>query len=253
MKLPVVCTLLLACFSVEETQAGKKHGLIILHGLGGGLGPTFCAAMTTGLLINTDEVRVECPEAECRSHSLLPPTWISELLPSSGACVPSWFDFKLMPGAAVLIHGHHSNRKQLNESSYLVDDIIQDMVDDGIPSENIVVTGPSQGGALALYHAVHSKFELGAFVPLIAWYPNLVSDPPIRFRPVNHEVPILNLLGAIDPIVPPVPAGSETRRVMEEVFPNYEQMDIPLTSHIITPVTFAKMVQFFKDHGLLSF
>ena len=253
MKLSVVCTLLLACFSVEETQAEKKHGLIILHGLGGGLGPTLCSAMTTGLLINTDEVRVECPEAECRSHSLIPPTWISSLPPSSRICLPSWFDFKLMPGEAVLKAGHHCDRKQLNESSYLVDEIIQNMVDEGIPSENIVVTGPSQGGALTLYHAVHSKFQLGALVPLISWYPNLVSDPPLRFRPVNKKTRILQINGLDDPIVPAVPAGSETRKVMEEVFTNYELKDIPLSSHTINPVTFAKMVEFFKTYDLLSF
>ena len=255
MKLPVVCILLLACLTLE-TQARKKHGLIVLHGLGGGFGDAFCSIMKNGLLIDTDDVRVECPEAECRSHTLLPPTWISELLPSSGACVPSWFDFKLMPGLAVLTPGFHSERTELAAAAQLVENIIQDMVNEGIPSENIVLTGASQGGVLTLYQAVHSKFKLGAFVPIVTWYGNLVSDGPSNYdNSVNKHTPILQINGAADPIVPAVPAGRKTRQAMEAVFPNYDIKYIPFTTHSTTvnPISFGMMIKFFKENNLLSF
>ena len=251
MKLPVVC--ILACL-ILDTQARQKHGLIVLHGLGGGFGPAFCIIMKKGLRINEDEVRVECPEAECRSHTLLPPTWISKLLPSVGPCVPSWFDFKLMPGLAVLAEGYHCEPTELAAAAQLVEDIIQDMVDDGIPSENIVITGASQGGVLTLHQAVHSKFKLGGFVPIVTWYGNLVSDGPSNYDSVNEETPILHINGAADPIVPAIPAGRETRKAMEAVFLNYEIKYIPFTTHSTTvnPVSFAMMRKFFSDNDLLS-
>ena len=254
MKLPVVCILLLACLIIE-TQARKKHGLIVLHGLGGGFGPAFCIIMKKGLRINTDEVRVECPEAKCRAHTLLPPTWISKPLPSSGACVPSWFDFKLMPGLAVFSPGHPSDPTELAAAAQLVENIIQDMVNDGIPSENIVLTGASQGGVITLYQAVHSKFKLGAFVPIVTWYGNLKSDGPSNYDSVNKHTPILQINGAADPIVPAIPAGRETRKAMEAVFPNYEIKYIPFTTHSTTvnPVSFKMMRNFFKENNLLSY
>lgn len=250
MKLALICVLLLVCLTATTQAQKRKHGFIILHELGNWLGDTFCGIMKRGLRVNEAEVRVQCTESPCVKHTL-----IDELFPKA-ICLESWFDFEKMPAAAVLSSGFPANREELAAAGQRVEAIIQDMVNEGIPSENIVVTGASQGGALTLYTAVHSKFKLGAFVPFVAWYPNLKSDGPANYDPLNKNTPILQINGMADFIVPMLPAARRTRKEMAKVFPNYDIKYIPLTTHVTTavnPVTWSMMRKFLEKHDLLSF
>jgi predicted esterase len=54
-----------------------------------------------------------------------------------------------------------------------VEEEIKKMIQEGIPSENIVLVGVSQGGALTLYTALHTQYKLGGFIAIIAWLPLL--------------------------------------------------------------------------------
>ena len=250
MNFRIVSVLCLATAVVGR----QEHGYIFLHGLGGGGGALGCAFMQAGLGLSSDDVRLECPEAECNAHTLLPPTWVEYFYPDSNiACVPSWFNFNLMPTLAVVSTSPGSDQEQLRGAANIVEELIEDMIADGIPSENIVLSGASQGGALTLYEAAHSKYKLGAFIPIVTWFPNLVVDPPTISDTVNADTPILHMNGAADPIVTLV-AGYATEDVMRTVFSDYELKNIPLTTHTTTinPPTFLIMRQWLLDHNLLG-
>ena len=74
-----------------------------------------------------------------------------------------------------------------------------------------------QGGALALYTAIHSKYKIGAFIPLVTWLPLINEEPPYTWgRPVNVDTPIFHMNGNIDFFVPKS-AGRATERAMDQV------------------------------------
>ena len=99
---------------------------------------------------------------------------------------------------------------------------IEYLIGKGVPTRNIVVTGLSQGGALSLYTAVHTKYKLGGFVPIVAWLPlrktERVDSLP---TPVNWDTPILHINGIFDPIVPVIPCGTKTEAEMKKVWYTY--------------------------------
>ena len=103
---------------------------------------------------------------------------------------------------------------------------IEKMIWEGIPSENIVLTGVSQGGALTLYTALHTKYKIGGFIPIVAWQPLLKTEPPSRLPvPANKDTPIFHMNGAQDYVVPKI-CGSETSAAFKQVFTKYEQKNV---------------------------
>ena len=54
----------------------------------------------------------------------------------------------------------------------------------------------------------------------VTWYPNLRSDPPSDYSPVNRHTPILHLNGEEDQIVTEY-AGKRTANELKTVFPRY--------------------------------
>ena len=69
-------------------------------------------------------------------------------------------------------------KSDLEESLATIEGIIEELMGEGIPSENIVLSGASQGGVLTIYTALHSKHKLGGFMPIVTWVPLLKTEPP---------------------------------------------------------------------------
>ena len=162
---------------------------------------------------------VRCPSGPTKSTVVFPPT----IIPGAGAFIASWFNFWMMPGVSVLSPVAGESKSDLEESLATIEGVIEELMDEGIPSENIVLLGASQGGALTVYTALHCKHKLGGFMPLVTWVPLLKTEPPSDLpTPVNVDTPILHLNGAFDSIVPIIPAGLRSAAAMEKVFPNYE-------------------------------
>ena len=223
-------TVLLLTSILVTSGLADRHGLIILHGLGGdgpGLG-LLCESIRSMLDLG-DSVRVFCPTAGEHPHSLL--DRFREYIPLLPfGSVPSWFDFKKMPEDAVQSSRESSKWQELESAGSFVDGEIEYMINElGIPSENIVVCGASQGGALTLYEAVHTKYKLGGFMGFVTWYPNLRWDPPTEYNPVNRHTPILHLNGEEDPIIGY--AGDTSAAVLRRVFSSYT-LDYAHGTHI---------------------
>eukprot|EP00092_Neocalanus_flemingeri_P016529 GFUD01017888.1.p1 GENE.GFUD01017888.1~~GFUD01017888.1.p1 ORF type:complete len:297 (-),score=32.14 GFUD01017888.1:16-855(-) len=237
--------------------SAAQHGLLILHGLGGDSpagSPSICDTIIQELSLD-DAVAVFCPQAGYHPHSLMQS--VQEFLPFlPGDNIQSWFDFKRFPADAVDSQTLSSSTDDLKDGLDIVNYYIKYMIEDrDIPSENIVVSGPSQGGALALYAAVHTKYKLGGFMVFVTWYPNLRQDPPRRFHPVNRNTPILHLNGYLDPMVS-VYAGDSSARELRRAFSEYT-IDYAVGSHftLLLPVnqpTWYIINQWLKEHKLLG-
>ena len=203
----------------QAREDGEKTAIIFLHGLAV-RATTACKWLTgpaLGLSPSMNVVR--CPSGPTKSTAIFPPT----MIPGAGAFIASWFNFWLMPGLSVLSPVAGESKTDLDEALATIEGIIEELMDEGIPSENIVLSGASQGGVLTVYTALHSKHKLGGFMPIVTWVPLLKQEPPSDLpTPVNVDTPILHLNGAQDPIVPIVPAGLKSKAALEKVFTNYE-------------------------------
>jgi len=207
-------------------------GLILLHGLGIDLGSdkmceAFIGSRLLGLGLSSDTL-VKCPSADRKPVGVLPPTFVPGL-----QFARSWFNFWMMPAASVLSSIPGESKDELDAALLLVEDEIRDLIAEGVPSRNIVVSGLSQGGALTLYTAIHTKYKLGGFIPIVTWLPLLKVEPLTSLpTPANRDTPILHMNGMADPIV--WPAGTKTAEAMEEVFTDYTFKPIPQTTHATT-------------------
>ena len=205
----------------HASENGEKTALIFLHGLGPSATTACNWFIGPALGLSSSMNVVRCPKGPTKPTKILPVTF----LPGSDKFVSSWFDFFLLPGASVLAPAFApgENKEHLEEALETIEGIIEELMDEGIPSENIVVSGLSQGGVLTIYTALHSKHRLGGFLPIVTWVPRLRAEPlSSKPTPVNVDTPILHLNGLMDPIVPVFPAGSRSAAAMKEVFTNYE-------------------------------
>ena len=203
----------------QAREKGEKTALIFLHGLAV-RATTACEwFLGPGLGLSPSMNEVRCPSGPTKSTAIFPPT----MIPGAGPFVTSWFNFWLMPGASVLSPVAGESKTDLEEALATIEGVIEELMEEGIPSENIVLSGASQGGVLTVYTALHSKHKLGGFMPIVTWFPLLKVEPPSSLAtPVNVNTPVLHLNGLSDPIVPLIPAGSNSKAAMEEIFSNYE-------------------------------
>jgi len=254
-----VFVLISALFSASESyrKDRNKAGLILLHGLGISLGPneicqSFARSSMMGLGLSEDTL-VRCPKAKRRPVGVLPPTFVPGM-----QFARSWFNFNLMPALSVVSPVPGEDKQELMAALQVVEEEIQDLMRLGVPSENIVVGGLSQGGALTLWTAIHTRYKLGGFIPMVTWLPRAKVEPPksLPFWPVNRDTPILHMNGMADMIVPVYPAGKKTEEAMKEVFTHYTFKAIPLTTHMTTapnPMTMPILKKWLKANTNLKF
>ena len=106
------------------------------------------------------------------------------------------------------------------------------MYEEGICPEDIVIAGMSEGGALAIWIALFSKYKLGGFIPMITsseWLQ--LENWQIPEKPVNQWTPILHLNGNFDDQTKKYDAKGKA--FMEKIFPNYE-FRLKVGGHVTT-------------------
>ena len=196
-----------------------RSAFILLHGLAVPLHKDLCDVFT-GQLKLSPEVLVMCPLAEINSVGVIP---ISFLPNFPGITrLRSWFNFWLHPAKSVLVEGGGEDKDELEEAFKRVENIIRKLISEGIPSESIVLGGISQGGALALYTATHSRYKLGGVVGIVTWLPGGPGRWQVdTWSRLNQDTPVLLLNGLVDMMVPVVPAGSQTSAVLDSFFSDF--------------------------------
>jgi len=237
--------------------ATKTSGIIFLHGLGIKLGDgryVMCNRLSGQALgLSLRRNKIVCPLAPKREAEV-----IRTIVPILGGIVlpglqivRSWFDFTQLPKYLIRETDSESESKpDLEEALGWVEEEIEKMIQEGIPSRNIVLSGMSQGGALTLYTALHTRYKLGGFLPIVTWLPLLKFEPPASLpTPINKDTPIFHMNGRQDLIVPEE-CGRATATAMEPVFTNYEQEDVRGT-HLSTlglPSNFPKIYCWLRNN-----
>jgi len=207
-------------------SASAKHTatLIFLHGLG----DTGHGWATTIAAIRPPHVKVICPTANKMPVTL-----------NSGFEMPSWFDLMTLDATGP------EDEAGIKSASALVNSLIAEEVKAGVPSERIMLGGFSQGGALALFTALHTEHKLGGVIALSCWAP-LHKQLPAQATPTNLEVPYLQCHGDCDPVVP-YRWGQLTSTLLKAFLPNHQFKTYKGLMHSSSEEELQDMKKFISD------
>lgn len=172
----------LSCVELE-TAPKSRHAVIWLHGLGAD-GHDFEPIVPQLVRPEWPALRFVFPHAPVRPISL-----------NGGLPMRAWYD----------IGGFDLSQKQdeagIRASIGEIEKLIAREVERGVPVTNIVLTGFSQGGAIALAAGLRQAHTLAAIVALSTYLP--IADATADERSdANAKTPIFMGHGAFDPVVP---------------------------------------------------
>lgn len=93
----------------------------------------------------------------------------------------------------------HVDSQKLRQSAAAVLAIIEEQIQNGIPSDKIMLAGFSQGGAVAYELALAAPIKLAGLLVLSSY---LATADSVQKNAANAAIPILICHGSHDPVVP---------------------------------------------------
>jgi len=200
--------------SVKVPSKEKATGsLIFLHGLGD-TGHGWAEQLKD---FSFKSIRCVCPNAPIKPVTL-----------NAGMAMPSWFDIRsLSPGGP-------EDEAGIIEAAKNLKDLIDKEISDGIPAENIVIGGFSQGGAVALYTAFATDVKIGGVLALSTWLPlnkHFTDDSKPKY---NKGVPVFQCHGEADPMVSPR-WGAMTHEILKTLSPSASYKTYSNMGHSSSP------------------
>ncbi|MFL1465696.1 alpha/beta hydrolase [Marinobacter sp. DUT-3] len=185
-----------------ETNPNPTAAVIWLHGLGASGHDFEPVVPELGLPANA-AVRFLFP------HAPVMPVTVN-----GGMSMPAWYDIKAMDVDRVI------DTEQLLASADAVARMVDREIERGIPSENIVIAGFSQGGAVA--------YEVGLTYPkplagLLALSTYFATAETIKPSEANRNISINTYHGTFDPVVPESLGQKSTEKLRAMGYnPRYE-------------------------------
>lgn len=159
------------------------HAIIWLHGLGASA-DDFVPVIPYLGLSSAPTIRFVFPQAPNRPITV-----------NNGYVMPGWYDIKGMDLA------DKEDLPGMTESRATLEGLIADQMAKGIPSENIILAGFSQGGAVAYYTGIRSSHKLAGILALSTYLPFL-RNAKSEHSGANIAIPIMAMHGTHDPVVP---------------------------------------------------
>jgi phospholipase/carboxylesterase len=210
----------------NETGPAPRHAILWLHGLGAD-GHDFEPIVPQLLRPRWPPLRFVFPHAPVRPITL-----------NGGLPMRAWYD----------IAGFDLAQKQdetgIRASIGAVEALIAREVERGVSPSNIVLTGFSQGGAIALAAGLRHAQKLSAIVALSSYLP--IADRTIKERSVaNAATPIFMGHGAFDPVVPQF-LGERSRDRLRESGHAVDWRSYPM-AHQVCPQEIADLADFLTE------
>ena len=187
-------TELLPCVELGPEQA--DYSIIWLHGLGAN-GHDFEPIVPELQLPAAANIRFIFPHAPQQPVSI-----------NSGMVMPAWYDIA-SPDFA-----QQEDETGIRQSQGHIDTLIERENVRGIATENIIIAGFSQGGAIALQTSLRYPQRLAGVMALSSYLPLVQSLREEASKP-NQDLPIFMGHGSHDPIVP-LTLGEDSRHYLEQ-------------------------------------
>jgi len=169
-------------FIERTTGENPTHSIIWLHGLGAD-GHDFEAIVP----------ELELP-ASASYRFLFPHAPFQRITVNKGQVMRGWYDIR---SADI---DRQEDFEGINDSTIALMSLIEDEIKRGIPSENIVVAGFSQGGAIALNTGLRYHSKLAGIMALSTYLPSHDAYPE-NAHEENKSVPIFMAHGTVDEVI----------------------------------------------------
>ena len=176
-----------------EPSVSASSTVIWLHGLGAD-GHDFERIVPQLNLPADSSIRFIFPHAPVR------PITINE-----GAEMRSWFDF--------VPHSENAGHDDIIESSLQIKAFIDREVERGIPSENILLAGFSQGGVIALHLGTRLEKRIAGILA-ISTYLHDFNDTEKEMSDANLAIPIMMAHGTQDQMIPIMRAATSRENLI---------------------------------------
>lgn len=200
----------LPCVKIDP--ANSTHSIIWLHGLGAD-GHDFEPIVNE--LNLTNAIRFIFPHAPSMPVTI-----------NNGVSMPAWYDIKAAEINAL------QDEAGIKKSQQSILDLIENEIKSGIKSENIILAGFSQGGAIALHTALRYDKPLAGIMGLSTYLP-LEDNLANEINEANRTTPILLMHGTHDPIIP-LALASQTQAQLENLNYSTELKTYPM-EHGVCP------------------
>jgi len=186
-------------------KSAHKYSVIWLHGLGAD-GHDF-EGIAPELHLN----------AEPNIHFIFPNAPIQPITVNGGMHMRAWYDILEMSlERKVDIAG-------IYQSAKLAEQLIQHEMDKGVPSEQILLAGFSQGGVIALHAGLRYPHKLAGIIGLSTYLPTLEQLKTERST-ANNTTPIFMGHGILDSVVA-IESGKTTFNALHALEYNIEWHD----------------------------
>jgi phospholipase/carboxylesterase len=169
-------------FTIDAQQAAT-HVVIWMHGLGA-TAHDFEELVPMMALDPSLQVRFVFPQAPVKPITI-----------NQGMAMPAWYDIYHLDRL------DQQDRPGIENSAQSITQLIELEIARGVPSENIVLAGFSQGGAMALHTGLRFHQRLAGIFALSCYLP-LADLLDAQKHHSNQNTPIFMAHGSHDPVLP---------------------------------------------------
>ena len=194
-----------------ETAPNPTVSIIWMHGLGAD-GNDFVPMVRELELTGMPSIRFVFPHAQMQPVTI-----------NNGYVMRAWYDVSL---ADLEGNSRRADEKGVRASQTAIGSLIEREIARGMASENIVLAGFSQGGAIALQTGLRWPQRLAGIMALSTYVP-LAESLPQEAAAGNAKTPIFMAHGTHDPVVP-YAMGSGSRELLGKMGYTVEWHDYPM-------------------------
>lgn len=166
-----------------ETGENIEYSIIWLHGLGAS-GHDFEPIVPELKLLARPGVRFLFPHAPIRPITV-----------NGGAAMRGWYDIN-----SLNFETRDQDDEGIADSVKAIDELIDHEIERGIPENNIVLAGFSQGGAIALQAGLTLNRPIAGVIALSTYLP-MSADALSRVDAEKMSMPIFMAHGALDEVI----------------------------------------------------
>lgn len=202
------------------------YSVIWLHGLGAD-GHDFEPIVAELDFSNKQRTRFIFPHAPSRSVTI-----------NNGYVMPAWFDIAALNGKAP------DDEQGIRSSQQQIIELIENEKAQGVASQNIVLAGFSQGGAIAMQTALRYQEPLAGLLALSTFL-TLHESLAAEASRENKEIRFLMVHGEYDPVVP-IELAQASKQFLFESGYNVEWKTYPM-EHSVCPQEIVDIGQWFEQ------
>lgn len=202
---------ILECVEMNP-EVEPAYVVIWLHGMGAD-GHDFETIVPALQLPDTLPIRYLFPHAPQRTVTV-----------NMGVVMRAWYD---------IVETDVSRQVDVDSilaSAQLLDNLIQRELDNGVPSEKILLAGFSQGGVIVMHTTLRHAKPLAGILAMSTYLPTVDSLEAERSE-ANRNIPIFMAHGQNDPVIPIVNAEN-TREALARLDYNVQLRTYPMEHHV---------------------